>query len=96
MSVPAVFLDLNGTLVMPVQANALEEYTSIPGSMEAVRMLNAAGFLCPVVTVQSRIAKGIYSEEAFRAWFSAFQRHMDAGGAHLLGPYLCPHRFDAG
>src|SRR5690349_17253143 len=95
MSVPAVFLDLNGTLVLPVQVNTPEEYTPIPGSTEAVCLLNRTGFLCPVVTVQSRIAKGLYSEEAFRDWFAGFQQQMAAQGAALLGPYLCPHRINA-
>ncbi len=92
----AVFLDLNGTLVMPVQVNVPAEYTPIAGSIEAVRLLNKAGFLCPVVTVQSRIERGVYSEHTFRDWFQTLQRQFSEGGAELLGPYLCPHSSRAG
>jgi D-glycero-D-manno-heptose 1,7-bisphosphate phosphatase len=88
----AVFLDLNGTLVLPVQAESPGEYREIAGARDAVRQLCAAGFGCPVVTVQSRIAKGVYSEVAFRDWFDAFAAEWRAAGAVLLGPYLCPHR----
>jgi D-glycero-D-manno-heptose 1,7-bisphosphate phosphatase len=87
----AVFLDLNGTLVLPVQVQSLEEYQPIAGSIEAVRLLNAAGFLCPVVTVQTRIEKGYFSEAAFRAWFASFQATHAAQAAQLAGLYLCPH-----
>lgn len=93
MSHKAVFLDLNGTLVMPVQVNSPDDYHLIDGSIEAVRLLNRAGFLCPVVTVQSRIEKGIYSEPSFRAWFKRLQESFHAQGAAILGPYLCPHSF---
>ena len=55
----AVFLDLNGTLVMPVSAESVEDFIEIPGAREAVQRLVSAGYVCPVITVQSRIAKGI-------------------------------------
>lgn len=89
----AVFLDLNGTLVEPVLVESLEQLTAIPGALEAARSLNRMGFLCPVVTVQSRIAKGFFSEAAFLEWFAGFAEEAKARGATLLGPYVCPHAF---
>ena len=87
----AAFLDLNGTLVMPVQATHPREYVLLPMAVEAVRLLNSAGFVCPVVTVQSRIAKGLYSTQDFLSWFSRCRAHLSAEGAVVQGPYLCPH-----
>ncbi len=87
----AAFLDLNGTLVMPVQATHPREYVLLPMAVEAVRLLNRAGFACPIVTVQSRIAKGLYSTEDFLSWFSRFRAHLSSEGAKVEGPYLCPH-----
>jgi D-glycero-D-manno-heptose 1,7-bisphosphate phosphatase len=92
----AVFLDLNGTLVAPVQADSPEQYDDIESSLEAVRRLSIAGFVCPVVTVQSRVGKGVYSAERFLEWFAAFQSRWRDAGTVLLGPYLCPHRFNSG
>lgn len=89
----AVFLDLNGTLVEPVQVESLAELKPLPGTFEAVRRLNEAGFLCPVVTVQSRIAKGYFSSAEFEAWFQVFSDKAARKNARLLGPYVCPHRF---
>jgi D-glycero-D-manno-heptose 1,7-bisphosphate phosphatase len=88
-----VFLDLNGTLVMPLKPERLDELTLIPGVVEAVARLTAAGFVCPVVTVQSRIAKGLFSSVEFETWFAHFAADMSAHGVGLIGPYVCPHRF---
>jgi D-glycero-D-manno-heptose 1,7-bisphosphate phosphatase len=93
MSRRGVFLDLNGTLVEPLKPERLDEITLIPGVVEAVARLSAAGFVCPVVTVQSRIAKGLFSLPEFEIWFSSFAASLQMQGALVLGPYVCPHRF---
>jgi D-glycero-D-manno-heptose 1,7-bisphosphate phosphatase len=87
-----VFLDLNGTLVEPLKQERLDELTLIPGVAEALVRLTAAGFVCPVVTVQSRIAKGLFSMADFQTWFAAFAASLKAQGAQIVGPYVCPHR----
>jgi D-glycero-D-manno-heptose 1,7-bisphosphate phosphatase len=88
-----VFLDLNGTLVDPLKPERLDELTLIPGAAEAVARLSAAGFVCPVVTVQSRIAKGLFSAAEFDIWFAQFAADLHSQGARVVGPYVCPHRF---
>ena len=50
---PAVFLDLNGTLVLPVKPTALSDYAPIDGAVDPVAALCRVGFVCPVITVQS-------------------------------------------
>lgn len=89
----AVFLDLNGTLVTPVLVERLEDLRLIHGVGTGIARLCRAGFLCPVVTVQSRIAKGFFSESEFRAWFKGFAGSLSRSGSVLIGPYVCPHRF---
>ncbi len=88
--VRAVFLDLNGTLVLPLKQETLEEMYLIAGADVAVQRLLAAGFLCPVVTIQARIEKGLFSEQEFRNWFKQFFGYH---GLDVKGPYVCPHRF---
>ncbi len=87
-----VLLDLNGTLVEPLKPERLDEMTLIPGVVEEVARLSAAGFVCPVVTVQSRIAKGLFSLPAFETWFASFTAGLEAQGARVVGPYVYPHR----
>ncbi len=93
---PAVFLDLNGTLVEPVRPAKLDDYTLLPGAVTAVKTLNSAGFVCPIITVQTRIAKGLFSEADFRAWFTTFQDTLARHDARVVGPYLCPHSATVG
>lgn len=88
-----VFLGLNGTLVEPVKPERLDALTLIPGVVTAVARLSAAGFICPVVTVQSRIAKELFSLAEFAIWFARFAASLEAQGARIVGPYVCPHRF---
>src|SRR5205823_4174695 len=73
-----VFLDLNGTLVLPLKQERLEDLTLIPGVAEALARLSAAGFVCPVVTVQARIAKGLFSMADFQTWFATFAAGLKA------------------
>jgi len=89
----AVFLDLGGTLVEPLINNTLAELTLIPGVVKAVARLSAAGFVCPVVTVQSGIAKGRFSRLEFGSWFANFATQLALHNAYVVGPYVCPHRF---
>jgi D-glycero-D-manno-heptose 1,7-bisphosphate phosphatase len=90
MSRRGVFLDLNSTLVEPLKQERLEELTLIPGVADAVAKLTTAGFVCPVVTVQSRIAKGLFTMAEFLAWFRTFAADLETRGALIVGPYVVP------
>jgi hypothetical protein len=46
-----------------------------------------------VVTVQSRIAKGLFSLREFEIWFACFGTGLQVPGGFVVGPYACPHRF---
>ncbi len=81
----AVFLDLNGTLVLPIKVENLGELTLVSGGGEAVARLCQAGFICPVVTVQSGIAKGVFSELEFVNWFNEFPRKWKLTGHDSKG-----------
>jgi D-glycero-D-manno-heptose 1,7-bisphosphate phosphatase len=89
----AVFLDLNGTLVLPMLVSHPSELTPIAGVADAVAALTAAGYVCPVVTIQSRIGKGSFTLQEFSAWFATFATDLRRAGAIVVGPYVCPHRF---
>jgi D-glycero-D-manno-heptose 1,7-bisphosphate phosphatase len=87
------FLDLSGTLVTPVWVSDLGELRIVKGAPAAIARLSSSGFCCPVVTVQSGIARGRFSEAQFREWYSHLARRFAAHGAILCGPYVCPHSF---
>ena len=64
MSKPAIFLDRDGTVNF--EENYLYKATDwkwIPGAIEAIKLLNANGFLVIVVSNQSGIARGKYTKD---------------------------------
>jgi histidinol-phosphate phosphatase family protein len=92
-----VFLDRDGTLVADRgYTHRVEDYALLPGVPEGLRRLAGAGFALAVVTNQSGIGRGYYSE----ADFQAFQRHLAADlarrGVVLETSFFCPHLPDAG
>lgn len=56
--------------------------------------LNQAGLLVVVVTNQSGIARGLYSEEAFWALARRMDRDLANIGARIDAWYFCPHHPD--
>jgi len=89
----AVFLDLNGTLIPSVTYDEPVSFDLIPGVIEAIAQLANKGFFCPVVTIQSRIGKGIFTEKEFLAKFNDLAKKMQKHKAYIQGPYVCPHSY---
>ncbi len=92
---PAVFLDRDGTLIKEKgylrDPGAVELET---GAAEAVRVLNRAGIPVVVVTNQSGIARGYYTQEDLGRIHQTLHRLLAAEGARLDGIFFCPHHPD--
>jgi len=75
-----IFLDRDGVLNVdnPNYTYRVEDFSIIPGVIEALVALKNSGFLLVVVTNQSGIAKGIYSQKDVEECHSYFQR--ECGG----------------
>ena len=59
----AVFFDRDGVLIEDSGYPHLEEHlVLIPGAAEAVRRLNGLGYLAVIVTNQSGVARGLFTE----------------------------------
>lgn len=89
---PAVFLDRDGTI--NVEKNYLyriEDFEYIDGAVEALQKLHQAGFLLVVVTNQSGIARGYYSEEDFRTLNGWMRKDLQERGVPIASVYYCPH-----
>lgn len=89
---PAVFFDRDGTLI--VDADYLSDpdgVTLIPGAPESIRAARDAGWFTVVVTNQSGIGRGLYSESDYRAVDRRFQALLAAEGATLDAVLHCPH-----
>jgi D,D-heptose 1,7-bisphosphate phosphatase len=96
MSVPAVFLDRDGTLVEEAgYLDRLERLVFFPYSVDAVRLLNRAGFAVVIVTNQAGIARGIFKESFVGEAHRHITARVEAGGAHIDAFYYCPHHPEA-
>jgi D,D-heptose 1,7-bisphosphate phosphatase len=90
----AVFFDRDGTLsVDHGYTFKPEDLVWQPGAIEAVRACNDAGRLVFVITNQSGLARGLYTEADMRRFHEAMQAALTAHGAHVDAFYHCPfHR----
>lgn len=89
---PAVFFDRDG--VLNVDGKYLyrrEDIRWIPGAADAVRRANQLGFATVVVTNQSGIARGFFSEHDVGELHAWMQQQLQSAGAHIDRFYYCPH-----
>jgi D-glycero-D-manno-heptose 1,7-bisphosphate phosphatase len=91
----AVFLDRDGTIIVERHYLAVPEQVQlVPGAATALATLAAAGFVLIVVTNQSGIARGLYTEEDFQAVQQRLDQLLRAEGVTLAAVYHCPHHPD--
>jgi D-glycero-D-manno-heptose 1,7-bisphosphate phosphatase len=65
----------------------------LPGSFEAVRLLNAAGFLVVVITNQRCVAKGLITPQQLESLHTRMRLKFQAAGATIDAVYYCPHDY---
>jgi len=85
-----VFLDRDGVINKdnPNYTYRIESFEILPGVLEALEKLKAAGYLLVIVTNQSGIAQGIYTQQQMEACHSYFQKMCNGRIDHF---YFCPH-----
>jgi D-glycero-D-manno-heptose 1,7-bisphosphate phosphatase len=92
----AVFLDRDGTLIEEVgYLDRLDGIDIFPYSLDAVRLLNRAGFAVVVATNQSGVGRGLFDEAFVDAVHERLTQSFAAGGARIDGFYYCPHHPEA-
>jgi D-glycero-D-manno-heptose 1,7-bisphosphate phosphatase len=70
---------------------APEEWTSIPGALEAVARLNHAGWHAVVATNQSGIGRGMIDMASVNAVHAHMLRQLVAVGGRIDAVFFCPH-----
>jgi D-glycero-D-manno-heptose 1,7-bisphosphate phosphatase len=92
---PAVFLDRDGTVIADADYLADPDHlTLIPSADAAIRRLREAGFAVVIVTNQSGIARGLYTEADYRAVAARLDQVLSTAGAGVTATYFCPHHPD--
>lgn len=92
---PAVFLDRDGTIIADADYLAdPDRLELIRGADAAIRRLEAAGYAVVVVTNQSGIARGLYTEADYHAVAARLDELLGSLDAAVEGTYFCPHHPD--
>ena len=89
----AVFLDRDGVInVDHGYVSTWDQFEFLPGVPEALRKLQDAGYLLIVVSNQSGIGRGYYSEADVVSLNQAIAQHLESTvGVTLSDFYHCPH-----
>lgn len=88
----AIFFDRDGTL--NVDKNYLyriEDFEWLDGAPEAIRWANEHDYLVIVVTNQSGVARGYFTEADVRFLHAWMNEDLARFGAHIDAFYYCPH-----
>jgi D-glycero-D-manno-heptose 1,7-bisphosphate phosphatase len=91
----AAFLDRDGTIIEEEHyiANP-DDVVLVNGAVAGLHALRAAGFKLVIVTNQSGIARGLYTEADFEAVQNRVRQLLEKEGITIDALYFCPHHPD--
>ena len=88
----AVFLDRDGVIIQDKgYVHKISDFKLLPGVAAAIKKLNDAGFLVIIITNQSGVARGYFTEDEVRKLNQHLVLEMKKVGAHIDAVYYCPH-----
>ena len=89
---PAIFFDRDGTLNVDTgYLYRAEDFRWIEDAPAAIRWANNHGYLAVVITNQSGVARGLYTEADVEKLHRWMNDRLAAMGAHIDAFYYCPH-----
>jgi D-glycero-D-manno-heptose 1,7-bisphosphate phosphatase len=92
----AAFIDRDGVINEDrAYVHRIADFKLIPGAVEALRALREAGYLLVVITNQSGIARGMFSEADYQVLEAHMRERLAEGGVTLDSVQYCPHLPDA-
>lgn len=90
-----VFLDRDGTVnVDHGYVHHKDKWEWIAGAMDALEKLQKAGYALAIITNQSGIAHGLYTEEDMHVMHRFMNDELEARGIHIDAIAFCPHGRD--
>ncbi|MGX3021870.1 D-glycero-beta-D-manno-heptose 1,7-bisphosphate 7-phosphatase [Ursidibacter sp. B-7004-1] len=92
MANKAIFLDRDGTInIDHGYVHQIDDFQFIDGVIDALLALKKKGYLLVLVTNQSGIARGYFSEDQFLQLTEWFDWSLADRGVDFDGIYYCPH-----
>lgn len=92
-----VILDRDGVINYdsPQHIKSPDEWIPIPGSLEAIALLNQSGFRVVLATNQSGISRGLFDMATLNAIHDKMHRALGQLGGRIDALFYCPHSADA-
>jgi len=91
-----VLLDRDGTLVRDHgYTHRIEDYERLPGVIEGLQRLQAAGYAFAIITNQSGIGRGYYGEADFERFQAHLTDDLRQKGVVIEASFHCPHAPEA-
>lgn len=88
----AVFLDRDGVINEDIgYVHKPEDFKIFPGVFESLKKLRESGFKLIIITNQSGIGRGYYTEEDFFKLNNYMLDIFDKNGVKIDKVYFCPH-----
>ncbi len=89
-------LDRDGTLnpMGDEYVTSADEWTAVPGALEAIARLNHAGWHVVVATNQPGLGRGLFDVVALNAIHAKMHRQVAAVGGRIDAVFYCPHAAD--
>jgi D-glycero-D-manno-heptose 1,7-bisphosphate phosphatase len=92
-----VFLDRDGTINVDAGfVHKIDDWEWCAGAIEALKKLQDSGFKLVVVTNQSGIGHGLYTEKNMNDVHTFLESELKKHGVSLAAIFFCPHKRDAG
>lgn len=87
-----VFLDRDRTINFDTgYTYKIEDYNLMSGVKDSLKKIFQAGYDIIILTNQSGIARGYYSEKSFKEFMSYMIEDLNSGGIEIKAFYFCPH-----
>lgn len=92
----AVFLDRDGVInVDKGYVYKIEDFEYLEGAIDHLLWYQKQGYILIIITNQSGIARGYYTEEQYLALERWMIADLKAKGIEIIACYYCPHLPDA-
>ncbi|MBO1520345.1 D-glycero-beta-D-manno-heptose 1,7-bisphosphate 7-phosphatase [Oceanisphaera pacifica] len=92
MSTAAIFLDRDGVINQDTgYVSKRDDFIFIDGVIDAMKLLKEKGYQLVIITNQSGIARGLFSEDDFISLTEWMDWSLSDRGVDLDGFYFCPH-----
>jgi D-glycero-D-manno-heptose 1,7-bisphosphate phosphatase len=93
-----VILDRDGTINEDSAdyVKSPEEWTPLPGALEAIARLNHAGWHVVIASNQSGLGRGLFDVSTLNAMHAKMHGMLAGVGARIDAVFYCPHAPDAG